>query len=62
METTVEHDYCNEWLIVVTCYSRYINDVRLHGRNTHRWNTSSVHNIVRFRYQPMSVTILYLKG
>ena len=39
-----------------------IRDVRSHGRNTHRWNTSAVHNIVRFRYQRMNVTILYSKG
>ena len=26
-----------------------------------RWNTGAVHYIVRFRYQRMNVTILYLK-
>ena len=63
MKTTIDHDYRNEWLIVVTRVSVVnIHDVRSHGRNTHRWNTSAVHNIVRFRYQRMDVTILYLKG
>ena len=33
-----------------------------HMGETYRWNTSAVHNIVRFRYQRMNVTILYLKG
>ena len=39
-----------------------IHDVTSHGRNTHKWNTSAAHDIVRYRYQRMNVTILYLKG
>ena len=39
-----------------------IHDVRSHGRNTQKWNTSAVHDIVRFRNQRMNVTILYLNG
>ena len=62
VETTIEHDYRNEWLMVVTCAVVNIHDVRSHARNTHRWNTRAVHNIVLFLYQRMNVTILYLKG
>ena len=39
-----------------------IHGVRSHGRSTQRWTTSAVHDIVRFRYQGMNVTILYSKG
>ena len=38
METTIEHNYHNEWLIVVTYMHVtvvYIHDVKSHGRNTH---------------------------
>ena len=62
METTIEHDYRNELLIVVTCPVINIHDVRSHWRNTLRCNTSAVHNIVRFRYQRIDVTILYFKS
>ena len=33
-----------------------------HGRKTHRWNISAVHNIVQFQYQSMNAAILYSKG
>ena len=45
-----------------SCHVLQIHDVRLHGRSTQRWTTSAVHDIVRFRYQRMNVTILYSKG
>ena len=39
-----------------------VHDVTSHGRNTHRWNNSIVHDIVRFIYKRMNVSILNLKG
>ena len=39
-----------------------IHDVKSHGGNTQKWNTSAVRDIVGFRYQGMNVITLYLKG
>ena len=56
METAIEHDYRHEWRWLSRVTVVNIHDVRSHGRNAHRWNTSAARYIVRFRYQRMNVT------
>ena len=60
VERAIEHYDPNEWQTVVTVVN--IHDVKSHGGNTQKWNTSAVHDIVGFRYQGMNVITLYLKG
>ena len=56
VDTALEHDYRIE-----LSRAKLVNIMSLsHGRNTHRGNTNSVHDFLR--YQRMDVTILYLKS
>ena len=44
VERAIEHYDPNEWQTVVTVVNTH--DVKSHGGNTQKWNTSAVHDIL----------------
>ena len=55
VETAIKQDYRNDCHVLRVMVVN-IHDFRSHGEKTHRWNTSAIHDILRFRHQRLNVS------